>query len=137
MFENNEFFRNQKNCQNEPKIEVILPNVNSGIVFGVISLISSAIGFAILFGGYSILNISKEIANRPFANIKRIIFVALIMFSLAAIVFGIIGTLNYFKKEKKRNRKYHRCSIICFRYPIGNNNDCDELYSLLYAVKST
>ena len=100
MFKNNEFFSNQKNCQNESKIEVKLPNVNSGIVFGIISLISSAIGFVIMFAGYSILNISKEIANRPLSNIKLMIFVALIMFSLAAIVFGIIGTLNYFKKEK-------------------------------------
>lgn len=100
MFENNEFFSNQRNCQNDPKIEVKLPNVNSGIVFSVISLISSAVGFAIMFGGYSILNISKEIANRPFTNIKLMIFVALIMFSLAAIVFGIIGILNCCKKGK-------------------------------------
>ncbi len=100
MFENNEFFNKQNHYQSKTDIEVKLPTVNSGILFGMISLISSAIGFAILFGGYSMLNISKEIANRPFANIKLMIFVALVMFSLSAIVFGIIGALHCFKKEK-------------------------------------
>lgn len=100
MFENNEFFNNHKNCRNEPKTEVKLPNVNSGVVFGIIALISSAIGFAIMFGGYSILNISEKIADLPFSNIKLMIFVALIVFSLAAIAFGIIGVYDYFKKGK-------------------------------------
>lgn len=101
MFENNDFFKNiNKNDNGTKKVEVKLPKVQSNIVFGIISIVSSIIGFCVMFGGYSILNLAKAIVRHPFSNIKLMVYLALIMFSLSAIIFGIMGMTSFYKKEK-------------------------------------
>ncbi len=99
MFENNDFFTDVKNNK-DMKVEIKLPNIRSNILFGIVSIVTSIISFCVMFGGYSALNFAKEIADRPFNNIKLMVYTALILFSLSAIVFGIIGIVDFFKKGK-------------------------------------
>lgn len=100
MFENNEFFTNINNSQNKVSIEVKPPKGISNILFGIVSIISSVIAFGIMFGSYCALNFATEVAKRPFNNLKFMIYTAIAVFSLSAVIFGIIAIKSFCKKEK-------------------------------------
>ena len=100
MFENNEFFTDVKNNPHNVKVEVKASKPESNILFGLISIISSIIDFCIMFGGYFVLNFATEITERPLHNVKLMVYTAIIVFSLSAIIFGMIGIADFFKKKK-------------------------------------
>lgn len=100
MFDSNGFFTDVNNNHNSVNIEIKKPKGIGRVLFGIISIISSAVSFCIMFCGYSVLNFATEMTERPFHNIRLMIYTALFMFSLSAVIFGIIGIVHFLKKEK-------------------------------------
>ena len=100
MFDNNEFFNDVNKNNNSVNIEIKPPKGISNVLFGIISTVTSAVSFCMMFCGYFVLNFAAEITERPFHNIKLMMYTAIFIFSLTAIIFGIIGIVKYSKKEK-------------------------------------